>query len=375
MRVEAVELRQLEIPMVEPLAAAHGVVHSRLSVLVHVMTDVGEGWGECSALNEPTYSGDWSSGEYAVLQEFFIPALLEPQQIDPFNVLNLLERYKQHHPAKAAVELAVLDAQLRSDGVSLAKYFGVDKDRVDCSVVIGFMDEGALLRSVERKVADGYRDVKLKIAPHQDVERIDAVKKHFPDLALRADANGAYYWDNADHRRALAEIDERGLAFIEQPLPAERTRWYVELREQMQSPICLDESVSSLARGLAVLESGLCDVVGIKPGMIGGYSVAKELHDACRQEGIATSLGGMIDTGVARAANLAIAGLPGFANYPSELAPDGRWFSDRLTLEPVDIEDGTMKVPNTPGAGFTIDQKAVNRLTRRQHVARRSITL
>lgn len=370
MRIEAVEIRQLDIPMVEPLAAAWGSKHQRTTILVRIIGDGVEGWGECIAFNEPTYMADWSNGEYATMTELFVPTLMNSRDVNAADVGQLLNKFKGHHTSKAALEMAVLDAELRAKSQSLTKYFGGTQTHVECAVVVGLFEGDALVRSVEQYLNRGYRQMKLKIAPGQDLERIDLLQKYFPDLPVYVDANGSYDWSNAEHSAALMEMDHRGLSFIEQPLAPGNARAYFQLRDALKTPIALDESVVSFARVLDALDIMACDAFILKPGLVGGYLTAKEVHDECLRRDVATMVGGMLETGIARAANLALASLPGFAKHPAEIAPDGRWFHETLLRQPVTMKDGRISVPTNPGIGVDVDLNVVNRLTRRMHVAR-----
>jgi len=369
-RVQAVELRQLEVPMVEPMAAAHGTTDTRQTILVRVVTDESEGWGECVAFHEPTYCADWSNGEMMVMREVLVPCLLDAGDLGPQDVAGVLGAFVGHHTAKCALELAMLDADLRRRGVSLVDELGGSAEAVECVIVVGLFDGDALVRSVERNLERGYQHLKLKVVPGRDLERIDLVRRHFPEVSLRVDGNGTYDWDDEDHRRRLLEMDERGVVCIEQPFAPDRGRPFMELRARVQTPVALDESMTSELRALNALELQMCDVLTIKPGLLGGYLPAKRLHDAPIARHAALGVGGMIETPVARAANLALATLPGFRRCPAEIAPDGRWFAEPLAAEPVAMVDGRIAAPRGPGTGVELDFVTVERLTRRTVLVR-----
>ena len=356
--------------MVEPLAAAYGTTDDRTTILVRVIGDGVEGWGECIAFREPTYMSDWSNGEYLVLTEMFVPALMDAREVSAAEVTKVLAGFRGHHTAKAALELAVLDAELRSAQTSLATHFGATASDVECVIVVGLLNGDALMRSLEQHINRGYRHVKLKIAPGRDVERIDLVQSRFPGLSLQVDANGSYDWNNPEHRAALIDVDKRDVAFIEQPIAPGNARAFFAMREAIHTPIALDESVVSFARALDALDIMGCDTFVLKPGLLGGYLTAKELHDECLERDVATMVGGMLETGVARAANLALAGLPGFSRHPAEVAQDGRWFHESVLQGPVHMVEGRIAIPTAPGIGVDVDLSVVNRLTRRSHIAR-----
>jgi O-succinylbenzoate synthase len=369
-RIAAVELRQLDIPMVEPLAAAWGSTNTRTTILVRVLADGVEGWGECVAFHEPTYMADWSNGEYVVMTELFIPLLLKAGDISALQIRQLLEQFKGHHTAKSALELAVLDAELKVRQLSLANYLGGEETHIECAVVVGLFEGDTLLRAVERYLHRGYRHLKVKVAPGCDLQRIDLLQEHFPGLELRVDANGSYDWSDPEHRALLIDLDKRNLASIEQPVAPGNARAFFQLRDQLHTPIALDESVVSFARALDALDIMGCDAFVLKPGLLGGYLTAKDLHDECLKREVATMVGGMLETGIARAANLGLASLPGFCTSPAEIAPDGRWFQESVLQEPVEMVDGKISVPMTPGIGADVDLVTVNRFTRRTYVAK-----
>lgn len=361
--------------MIEPLAAAYGTTSFRQTILVHIVTDIGPGWGECVALNQPLYSPDWSNGEYNLLKELLAPTILSVNSdIAPEDVESILRPYKQHHTSKAAIEMAVLDAQLRAEGRSVAEYFNATVDSVACSIVIGLLEGDALVRSVKRYLEYGYKALKLKIKPGMDVERVDLVKAEFPDLPIRVDANGSYEWENPEHRKVLDALDERNLLLIEQPFPPDRAFPFREYRRNYRTPIALDESIVSWSRALNALEDELCDVLIIKPAMLGGYLLSRRLQLEAQKRGIPTMIGGMIETAIARSANLALAAIGDNTDYPAEISPDGRWFNDRMNLHPINMVDGRIEVPTEPGVGGDLDWAVLDRLTRRFHVSRGGVS-
>lgn len=365
------ELRQLELPVVEPLASVAGPVRFRQTILVQVVTDEGPGWGECVALHEPTYIADWSDGEFMLLREVLAPLLLRSVDVTPDDVQRMMGHFISHNTSKMALEMAVLDAWLRARGTSWGQHFGATADDVACMIVVGMVPLDALVPTVERHLARGYRNLKFKVQPGSDLDRVGLLRSAFPDLDLRLDANGSYDWADVEHRRALRQIDELGPVLFEQPFRPGRSKPFEELRQSVSMPIGLDESVLSVRRAANAVEQGLCDVITVKPGLIGGYLAVQEVHDLCRDNGVDLAVGGLIETGLARAANLAMAAMPGCANQPAEVTPDGRWFPERITVEPGDMRAGRMAVPQGPGVGVDLDHAALERFTRRAHVVRR----
>lgn len=370
MRIEAVELLRLVLPMVEPLTAAHGTLNERVIGLVCVRTDVGNGWGECSSLPEPTYSPDWADGELLVLERFLAPALLGKRFEGAAGVTSVLAPYAGHNAAKAALVMAVLDAELRSSGRSLAEYWGVVGATVPSIAVLGLVTGEALLARVERCVAAGYRHVKLKVAPGADADCVESVRRHFPHLGLRVDANGSYRSSVSEHRSALDRLDSFGLASIEQPLPEDDLRGQIVLAERLSTPVAADESVTSVLRAHALLDLGAASALAVKPSAVGGPLATIDLGHECRRRGLPFTIGGMVDTGIARAVNLALAAVvAGDASGPAEVSPDGRWFSTTLVHPMCELgAAGALLVPTGPGLGIDVDVDVVDHFTTERQV-------
>jgi O-succinylbenzoate synthase len=259
-----------------------------------------------------------------------------------------LARFKGHRMAKAALEMAVLDAELRTWGLRFADALGSVRDHVPSGVSVGIMDSiPALLDAVDRYLAEGYSRVKLKIEPGWDVAPVRAVREKFgDDLLLQVDANTAYTPADAPH---LARLDDFGLLLIEQPLDEEDVLGHADLARRLETPICLDESIVSAASAAAAIRLGACSIVNIKPGRVGGYLEARRVHDVCRAHGVAVWCGGMLETGLGRAANVALAGLPGFT-LPGDVSASSRFYTRDLT-EPFVLRDGGLDLPEGPGLG------------------------
>jgi len=266
--------------------------------------------------------------------------------------------------ARATVEMAVLDAELRAAGESFAQRFGATRRAVDSGVSVGFAaDVDALLAEVGGYVDAGYRRVKLKIEPGRDVELVRAVRSQHPDLPLQVDANGAYSPDDAGH---LAQLDAFDLLLLEQPLAADDLAGHAELARRLVTPICLDESLTSLVATATAIDVGACEVVNLKPGRVGGYHEALRIHDLCVERGVPLWLGGMLETAVARTANLQLAALPGFT-LPPDLSASDRYFPEDVGSPLVLDGDGRLAVPTGPGLAAAPDPDAVDRFVIRRH--------
>ncbi|MEV7804636.1 o-succinylbenzoate synthase [Microbispora sp. NPDC088329] len=346
MEITGIELRRIAMPLVAPFRTSFGTETARDVLLVRVVTPEAEGWGECVAMSEPLYSSEYVDAAADVLRRFLIPAL--PRRLDPQAVGPALAPFKGHRMAKAALETAVLDASLRITGESFARYLGATRDRVPCGVSVGIsgsVDE--LLDTVGAYVAEGYVRVKLKIGPGWDVTPVRAVRERFgEDLLLQVDANAAYTLADARH---LARLDDFDLLLIEQPLADDDLVQHARLARSIRTPICLDESVESAAHAAAAISLGACSVINIKPGRVGGYLEARRIHDLCRAHGVAVWCGGMLETGIGRAANLALAALPGFT-LPGDTSASRRYFHTDVT-PPFELDGGHLDVPDGPGLG------------------------
>jgi O-succinylbenzoate synthase len=342
------ELRLVALPLVRPFRTSFGEETDKRALLVRVHTDQGSGWGECVASPEPRYSEEFIEGVRAVLRDHLVPALLRGPDAAVETLRERMAWVRGNRMAKAALEMAILDAQLRRERRSLASYLGAERDRVACGVSVGITGSiDALLEQVEGYVSRGYRRVKLKIEPGWDVEPVTAVRKAFPDVPLSVDANAAYRLADLPVFLALDALD---LMMVEQPLGFEDVLEHAELQRHIATPICLDESIRSVQDLRAALSVGACRVVNIKAGRVGGLLEAREIHDVALSEGIPVWCGGMLETGLGRAANVALAALPGFT-LPGDTSASDRYFEQDLT-EPFVLEpDGTLRVPSGPGLG------------------------
>jgi len=358
-KLQAVELRRIEMPLVAPFRTSFGTEVTRDILLLKAVTDEGEGWGECSAPGEPLYTSEYVDGCDHVLRKHLLPRLFEAPELDAARVAEILRPVQGHRMAKAAIEMAVLDAELRARREPLVRHLGGVFDAVECGVSVGIQDGiDQLLEAVEGYLADGYRRVKLKIEPGWDVEPVRAVRARFHDVPLQVDANAAYTLADARH---LARLDEFDLLLIEQPLPAEQVRAHAELASQLATPICLDESIVSAQSAADAIAIGACSVVNIKPSRAGGYLEARRIHDVCLAHGVPVWCGGMMETGLGRAGNIALAALPGFT-LPGDISASDRYYRRDIT-EPFVLHEGRLRVPADPGLGVTVDEGVLREVT------------
>jgi O-succinylbenzoate synthase len=351
MRLELVELRRVRMPLVAPFRTSFGTETHRDALIVRALTDVGEGWGECVADVVPLYSSEYADGATHVLHHHLVPRLFAlGDALTTEGVAGALAPVQGHPMAKGALEMAVLDAELRAAGRSFAQRLGAVRTRVDCGVSVGIQPStDALLETVSAYLDAGYRRIKLKIEPGLDVEPVRAVRRLVGDhVLLQVDANAAYRWRD-DDVAALRALDDFGLLLVEQPLPPDDLAGHAALAHELATPVCLDESITSHTTTALALDLGACTIVNIKAGRVGGYLEAVRIHDLCRERGVAVWCGGMLETGLGRAANVALAALPGFT-LPGDTSASNRYFADDLT-EPFVLDDGRLAVPTGPGLG------------------------
>lgn len=366
--LEGFELRVLRIPLVSPFTTSFGTETVREVIVVRAMTDDGDGWGEIVTGEAPLYSSEYTQGAWDVAVRWLIPALLDARRVSPEDVPGVLEPCKGHRMAKAGLELAVLDAALRAEARSFAEYIGATRTRVASGVSVGIQREPAALVDVVRGyLDDGYVRIKLKIKPGHDVAETAAVREAFPDIPLQVDANSAYTLDDVG---TLIELDRFGLLLIEQPLQEDDLVDHATLAWHLRTPVCLDESIVSLKAATDALALGAASVINIKAGRVGGYLEAVRIHDLCLGAHIPVWCGGMLETGIGRAANAALAALPGFT-LPGDVSAASRFYHRDIVTEPAMLEDGHVRVPSGDGLGVEIDHAALEDFTVAREIVRR----
>ncbi len=350
MRIETIEIIRVRMPLVSPFRTSFGTQTEREMLLLRIRTPEAEGWGECVAMSDPVYSSEYVDAVEDVLRKFFIPALLDGQPLRASDVNPRLHKFKGHRMAKAALEMAALDAELRGRNIRLADALGSVNDHVPSGVSVGIMNSiPELLEAVGGYLDAGYVRIKLKIEPGWDVEPVRAVRERFgDDVLLQVDANTAYTLGDA---RQLARLDDFDLLLIEQPLEEEDILGHADLAKLIKTPVCLDESIVSAKSAADAIRLGACQIVNIKPGRVGGYLEARRIHDVCQANGIPVWCGGMVETGLGRAANVALAGLPGFT-LPGDVSASDRFYSTDITA-PFVLRDGGLDVPEEAGIGVS----------------------
>lgn len=363
MRIESVDLHHVRMRLKSPFETSFGVEHDRDAVILRLRAEGVEGWGECVAGAFPGYSYETVGTAWHVLEEFFVPAILGQDVKDVDDFRSRLESFRGHPLARAGLELALWDLLGRVRGASLTTLLGGVRRTVPVGVSVGIQtDARTLLKVVEGYLADGYRRVKLKIKPGRDLDDVRAVRAAHPELALQVDANSAY---TLEHRSVFQAMDPLGLLLIEQPLAEDDLLDHAALQADLRTPICLDESILSLRHARQALDSEACRVINIKPARLGGLAEAVAVHDLCRARGVPVWCGGMLETGIGRASNLALASLPGFI-LPGDISASDRYYAEDIASPLFTLNsDSTIDVPMAPGLGIAVDPQALARVTLR----------
>ncbi len=354
MKIEHVELVRFQLPLVRPFRTSFGTQNHRDVILVHVITDAAEGWGECVVGVDPFYNEEYTDAAYEVLVRWLIPMVFAHGPLTAEEFASVVSNVVGNKGAKAAFEMALLDSQLRAHGVSLTSYLGGTRATVPVGVSIGItptVDE--LVAVSQGYVADGYSRLKLKIEPGFDVDPVRRVREAVGDsVMLQVDANAAYSDADIDH---LAKLDEFNLLLIEQPFEPDDLLTHAAMARRVSTPVCLDESIVSVGATRTALEISACSVVNVKVGRVGGLLVSRDIHDLCAAHGVPVWCGGMLETGVGRAANVALASLPNFT-LPGDISASARYFERDIT-EPWVLQGSSLAVPHGSGLGVSVDEE------------------
>jgi O-succinylbenzoate synthase len=361
LKIDGVELRLIRLPLIEPFETSFGKIDSRLIFLVCLEADGLRGWGEVVASEEPLYSYETVGTAQHVIRDFFGPALLTAPITGLNDLARRLARFRGHNMAKAGLELAFMHLLAQVNEQSLSALIGGELKRVAVGVSLGIQPTiSRLLERVERYLGLGYQRIKLKIKPGWDLDVVDEVRRKYPQILLSVDANSAYTFDDADH---LKQLDQFNLLMIEQPLQHDDLMDHGRLQEMMSTSLCLDESIVNLRQARMALELDSCRIINIKVGRVGGYSEALGIHDLCSSRGIPVWCGGMLESGIGRAHNIALASLRG-VSLPGDISASSRYFErDIISPEVVVADDGTVAVPDGKGLGFEVDVDYIKHLT------------
>jgi O-succinylbenzoate synthase len=368
LKIEALTIREIQVRLKAPFETSFGTTWDRRVLLVEAGSDGLSGWGEVTAGEGPFYNPETTDTAWLIFCDFLAPLVLGKEIGDPSEIGNLLDSIRGHEMAKAAVENAVWDLEAQRQGVALAQVLGGTAREIPCGVSLGIQSRPeALFPIIEKELAAGYQRIKIKIKPGKDLQYIAAVRKRFPTMKLMVDANSAYRLDQVAH---LQEFDAFDLMMIEQPLAWDDIFEHSRLQAQLRTPLCLDESIHNANHARAALELKACRIINIKLGRVGGHSQARRVEELCRQRSIPVWCGGMLETGIGRAHNIAMSSLPGFV-LPGDVSASQRYWEEDIIEPEVEVtRHGTIHVPTKAGLGYAVRQKRVEELTVRRKVFR-----
>lgn len=361
MRIERIELRHIKMELVSPFSTSMGTEYFVEHIIIKVDSEGHTGWGECVAEGTPFYSHETVKTAWHILEDFLIPSVLNKDLSEIDDFVNLFKPVRGHRMVKAGLEAALWDMFAKSKNISLSKMLGGTRNKVDVGVSIGIQNsESELIKKVEGFFEEGYKRIKIKISPGYDIQFVRALKNEFPDIRLQVDANSAYSLNDLE---LFKELDTYNLFLIEQPLGYDDIYEHSKLQKELKTPICLDESIHSLDDARAAIELDSCRVINIKPGRVGGFTESKLIHDYCASKKIPVWCGGMLESGIGRAGNVALASLPNFT-LPGDISASKRYYKEDIVEPEFNVnEDGTMEVPTKPGIGVEVNLKKLEAVT------------
>jgi o-succinylbenzoate synthase len=364
MKIESITLREIHMRLKSPFETSFGTVQDRRILLVEVVADGASGWGEVTAGETPAYNAETTDTAWHVLSDFIAPSLIGKSVSETSEVPGLMAQIRGHEMAKSGVENAVWDAEAQLKGVPLHRLLGGTTEEIACGVSLGIRENPKLLvKRVEEELRSGYQRIKLKIKPGKDYEFVAAVRAEFPDIRLSVDANSAYRLEDAPH---LKRLDEFGLLMMEQPLNWDDIYAHSKLQAQIETAICLDECIHNTRHALTAIELKSCRIINIKLGRVSGHTEARLMQQVCRAQGVPVWCGGMLESGIGRAHNIAMSTLPGFS-LPGDVSASQRYWSEDIIEPPVEVtEKGTIRVPDTPGLGYGVKRDRIEKLTARR---------
>jgi len=368
MRIDAIILREVHMPLVRPFETSFGITRNRKILLAEVHSEGLTGWGECTAGEHPYFSPESTESAWAVITQELGPMLAAEPVHHGGDCPKIFKQVRGNRMAKAALENAIWDLEAQREGVSLSNLIGGVRETIPCGVSLGIQNSiPELLDLIERELAVGYQRIKLKCKPGWDVEVLERVRNRWPEISLSVDANSAYKLRDADH---LVAFDAFDLLMIEQPLWHDDFYYHSMLQKRLNTPICLDESIRNRRDALASIEMESCQIINIKLGRVGGFSEAIAVHNAAQERGIPVWCGGMLESGIGRSHNIALSTLENFT-LPGDVSASARyWTEDIIEPEVVVSSAGEITVPDTPGRGYEVRTDLVERLTVRKETIR-----
>lgn len=361
MQIQKVILRQMKMTLKAPFTTSFGSMNERKFILAEVQDREGRsGWGECVAFDAPWYTEETTQTCWSIMESFLIPRIIGKEIVHPSELNDAFKPVKRNFMAKSAIEGAVWDLYAKRRGQSLKACLGGKKDKIEVGLSIGIQESiPRLLEVIEKGLSDGYKRIKVKIKPGYDVELLREIRRYYPDIPLMADANSSYRLSDID---TLRRMDEFGLTMIEQPLAADDIIDHAALQARMKTPICLDESITSAEDARKAIQIGACGVINIKIGRVGGNTEAMKIHDLCLEKNIPVWCGGMLESGIGRAHNIALTSLVNFV-LPGDTAASANYWNEDIIEPEVTVEDGSITVPDTPGIGYHVCHEKVNKYT------------
>jgi len=364
MKIESIALREIRMKLKSPFETSFGTVQDRRILLVEVVVDGTSGWGEVTAGETPAYNAETTDTAWHVISDFVAPSLIGQSVSETSELPRLMAQIRGHEMAKSGVENAMWDAEAQLKGVPLHRLLGGTMEEIACGVSLGIRENPeSLVNRVEEELRSGYQRIKLKIKPGKDYEFVAAVRKEFPNIRLSVDANSAYSLDDAPH---LKRLDDFGLLMMEQPLNWDDIHAHSKLQAQIQTAICLDECIHNTRHALTAIELKSCRIINIKLGRVSGHTEARLIEQACRAHGVPVWCGGMLESGIGRAHNIAMSTLPGFS-LPGDVSASQRYWSEDIIEPPVEVtEKGTIRVPATPGLGYAVKRDRIEKITVRR---------
>jgi o-succinylbenzoate synthase len=364
MKIEAITLRELQIPLVHFFETSFGRTYTRRVMLVTLHCEGLEGWGECVAGEGPFYSEEYIDGAWDVITRYLAPTLCGKTLGEGREVPTLLDRVREHPMAKAALENAAWDAEAQEKQIPLWRLLGGARREISCGVSIGIQDSHEqLLEKIETELAAGYQRIKVKVKPGWDVEVLEKIRARWPKILLSCDANSAYTLEDEQHLKAF---DQFKLLMVEQPLWADDFYFHARLQKQLQTALCLDEAIRAPRDAEAALELGACRILNVKVGRVGGFSNALAIHDVAQRANIPVWCGGMLESGVGRAHNVALSTLPNF-KLPGDVSASRRYWKEDIIEPEVRVsQQGTIAISDTPGRGYELRHDLIEALTVRK---------
>jgi O-succinylbenzoate synthase len=365
MKIESIELREIHMQLKSPFETSFGTTQNRRILLAEVIAEGIRGWGEVTAGETPSYNSETTDTAWHVLSDFIAPKLTGKTIEKATGFRALVAPIRGHEMAKGGIENALWDIEAQSKGMPLWKLLGGTMEEIACGVSLGIRESPAsLVRKVEEELRSGYQRIKLKIKPDKDLEYVAAVRKEFPNIRLSVDANSAYTLEDTAH---LKKLDEYKLLMMEQPLNWDDIYAHSKLQAQIETAICLDECIHDTRQALTAIELKACRIINIKLGRVSGHTEARELQAVCHGRNIPVWCGGMLESGIGRAHNVAMSTLPGFT-LPGDVSASRRYWNDDIIEPAVEVTPkGTIQVPKTPGLGYAVKRELIEKLTVRRH--------